>query len=366
LSAGDAAGILREDRDALGQAGGGGEEQRGGHEAALGSVGGADARHDPIGAGDAVGEKFVGQRPPGVPAAAQEGVGGPVPGAAGGGGVGQERGAAHQQGIGADGIAGGFLAQTVEGEEAGEAAEGGLVGAVAEGGHDLLVEDLGGAAIEHGRLQQFGAAAQAAFAGGVEHRAALGRREARHGRAAGRGRGARGDGIGHEIDVVEREIGDGIERGAQGDLERAGGQFGGGQRAGIERDMRADATVARIVGMAVPLPVGGADVDFHVAGDPALFRPDQKHGIQEIGAGAGIPIPGVFDPHLFASACDQLARPQAVIRPHALQVAFGEGGGRGGGRLADAAGEQAFRGVADSAARGNQPEAMPDAEFMGF
>ncbi len=326
-------------RDAFGQAGSRGEEEGGGHEAALGAVGGAEAGHAPVGAREAAREEFVGQRPPGIPAAAQESLGFGVRGAARRG-IWQQAGEAHQEGIGADGIAAGFFAQAVERQQAREAAEGGFVGAVAEGGQGFFIDDLGGAAVEHGGLQELGAAAQAGFAGGVEDGAALRGNQARHGGAAGRGRGAGGDGVGQQVDIVEREIGQGVERGAERDLQRAGREFRGGQRAGIIRHVGADAAVARIAGVAVPLPVGGADVDFHVADEPPQFGADAQRGVEEIGAGAGIPLAGMFDLHAFAGGGDEVRGPQAVVGPDALEMAFGEGRGGQGRGFADAARER--------------------------
>ena len=200
-------------------------------------------------------------------------------------------------------------------------------------------------------LQQFGAAAQAGFAGGFERRAAGRGRQARHGRAAGRGRGARGDGIGQQVDVVEREIGNGIQRGAERDLQRAGRQFGGGQRAGIKGHVGADPAIARIVGMAMALPIQRADVDFDVAREAPQFGADPQRRVQEVGTGTDVPVAGMLDLHAFAGRGEEQGGAQALIGPDALQMALGESGRRSGRRFAHAAGEGPFLEIGSSGAR---------------
>ena len=124
-------------------------------------------------------------------------------------------------------------------------------------------------------------------------------------------------------------------------MQGAGGEFGRRQGAWIKRNVGAHAAVARILGVAVALPIGGPDMDFHVAGDAAQFGTNPERGIQEIGAGAGIPFARVLHLQPLAAGGEERVRAQAAIGPDALEVPFAEGGKGNRRRFADAAGRRA-------------------------
>ena len=94
-----------------------------------------------------------------------------------------------------------------------------------------------------------------------------------------------------------------------------------------------DAAVGRIVAVPVGMPVGGADVDFHVAADVAAFRPEAEHGVEEVGASLQIPAARTLHSDVFAGGREQPWRAQRFVEPDALEMALGvwEGAFRVGG-----------------------------------
>ena len=86
------------------------------------------------------------------------------------------------------------------------------------------------------------------------------------------------------------------------------------------------------------LPIGGADVDFDVAGDAAHFGADEKGGAEKVGAGAGVPVAGAFDADDFAGEGGERGGAEAVVGPDALEMAFGERQAVGWRAFGDAAG----------------------------
>ena len=137
-----------------------------------------------------------------------------------------------------------------------------------------------------------------------------------------RRRGDDGVWIGGKVDVVEGEARIGAEGVAQrdcGDRSRKVGRA----RPGKVGDVGDDVGVARVAGVVVLRPAGGADVDFDVSYDATSLRPEEEDGVDEVGAGLKVPSAAGFDFDRLASIGGEFGGTEGCVVPDALQVALG-------------------------------------------
>ncbi len=308
-----------------------GEEGEGG-DAALGMIGGAGlaevpevARHGGFGA------RMRG--PPGAPEAGSVGTVGFAPGGDFDGG--QESGFAEEAGFAVDAEE---WAHRGDGTAPGEDAKGDFIFLEAEGFCEPFPEGLFASVAAPLGGDAAGAAAEAEEPGLGEEAAEVGLVESGEGgRAGARFCGGLGCGVGRQAD------GEFVE----GDLEEGGEDGGGGGGAGGERDgaglafeggVEDKVIVFGVAGMAVGIPIGGAEMKFDVAG--ADFAVGQAEGgVAEIGAGFAVP-PAGLDDFDGVAAGERKAGGKEMLEPEALE----NGLGVARALLAQGAGEDGFEG----------------------
>ena len=76
--------------------------------------------------------------------------------------------------------------------------------------------------------------------------------------------------------------------------------------------------------MAVEVPVVGAEMNFHVSDDAAALIADLQYCVREVWAGSGVPLSGAYDAHGLAAPGQEVGRPNPVIIPDGLNMAFGD------------------------------------------
>ncbi len=91
-------------------------------------------------------------------------------------------------------------------------------------------------------------------------------------------------------------------------------------------------------------------MDFHVTANPAAFRADREHGIEEVRTGLQIPAAGVFDDDVLSGRGLKPRRPPRLVVPDTLEVALGIG--EVVVRVGGFSDQSAWRSPADAVGRG--------------